>query len=134
MSERDFATPLWPRLAALLGAILMALGGILALVHPAMLASPHDAMNGAVHVYAGYTASRNLVISALLFAMLLAGARASLGSLMVLVGLTQIADAFIDCFEGRWPIVPGVLVLGVLFLAAAARLSGHPFWKRAAWA
>jgi hypothetical protein len=35
--------------------------------------------------------------------------------------------------EGRWIIVPGVVVFGLLFLLASARLCGHPFWRREAW-
>ena len=125
--------PLWPRLTAALGAILMAAGGIIALAHPAMLTPPNESINAAVRVYAGYTASRNLVISVAVFAMLFARARAALGYLMLLIGLIQISDACLDCLEHRWPIFPGVLILGIFFLAAAARLSNHPFWKRSAW-
>jgi hypothetical protein len=51
----------------------------------------------------------------------------------VLTGFIQIADAVIDCVEGRWPIVPGVLVFGVVFLFGAAKLTGSPFWKFEAW-
>jgi hypothetical protein len=53
--------------------------------------------------------------------------------MMVLVGLIQILDVIMDCIEGRWAIAPGVLVLGILYLIAAARVSGAPFWRRAAW-
>jgi hypothetical protein len=60
-------------------------------------------------------------------------ARRALGNLMVLIALIQILDACIDCFEGRWMIVPGVLVFGLVFLIAAARLSGYPFWRSQAW-
>ncbi len=45
----------------------MAAGGVIALVNPAMLASPHDQINGAIHIYAGYLASRNLCIAAVLW-------------------------------------------------------------------
>ena len=50
-----------------------------------------------------------------------------------LTAFIQLADAILDAVEGRWPIVPGVIILGVLFFLAAARLSGHPFWKAEAW-
>jgi hypothetical protein len=36
-------------------------------------------------------------------------------------------DAGIDGIERRWAIAPGVLVLGILFLLTARRLSGFPF-------
>jgi hypothetical protein len=29
--------------------------------------------------------------------------------------------------------VPGVLIFGLLFFFASARLSGHPFWRKEAW-
>jgi hypothetical protein len=38
-----------------------------------------------------------------------------------------------DVAEGRWTIVPVVLVLGLVFLIGAARLSDSPFWKLEAW-
>jgi len=133
MSQPGPLVPLWPRLIALLGAILMAAGGIIALAHPATLTPPNQAINAAVRIYAGYTASRNLVIAAALVAMLLVRAHAALGHLLLLIGFIQIADACLDCIEHRWPVVPGVLVLGILFLLAAARLSNQPFWKRAAY-
>jgi hypothetical protein len=111
----------------------MAAGGIVALANPAMLASPHDQINGAVHIYAGYLASRNLCIAAMLLVLLATRSTRALAHLTVLTAFIQIVDAGFDCVEGRWPIVPGVLILGVLFFLAAARLSGHPFWKAEAW-
>jgi hypothetical protein len=123
----------WVRVVVLLGALLMAAGAVIALVHPAMLVAPQDEINGAALIYAGYMASRNLALAVMLVALLGLGARRALGSLMVVVALVQVLDAFIDCTERRWAIVPGVLVIGVVFLIAAARLCGHPFWKAAAW-
>jgi hypothetical protein len=116
-----------------LGALLMAAGAVIALLHPVMLVSPHDEINGAVRIYAGYFASRNAAFAIMLLALLVLRARVPLGNLMVLVALVQFIDAFIDCAEGRWTIVPGVLLLGVLFSIGAARLTAHPFWKREAW-
>jgi hypothetical protein len=55
--------PWWIRLVVPLGAILMATGAILALANPAMLVSPGDEINGAVPIYAGYLASRNIAIA-----------------------------------------------------------------------
>jgi hypothetical protein len=127
------ATPWWITAVVLLGALLTATGAILALVHPGMLVSPHDEINAAVHVYAGYLTARNGALAFMLLVLLGLRARRALGNLMVLIALIQILDACIDCFEGRWMIVPGVLVFGLVFLIAAARLSGYPFWRSQAW-
>jgi hypothetical protein len=121
----------WVFAVVVVCAVLMAAGGVIALVNPAMLVSPHDEINGAVHIYGGYLASRNLCIAAMLLALMFTRATKPLAHLMVLTALIQLADAGFDCVEGRWPIVPGVLVLGLLLLLAAARLS--PFWKAEAW-
>lgn len=127
------ALPGWVQVVTWLGALLMAAGGAIALVHPQMLVSPADQINGAVRIYAGYLASRNFAVAAALLLTLLLRARGALGVLMMLTALIQIADVAIDCFEGRWSIVPGVTVLGLLFFLAAARVSGYPFWSAAAW-
>jgi hypothetical protein len=128
------ATPWWVRLIVIVGSVLTAAGAVIALVHPAMLLSPHDDINRAVQVYAGYMAARNLPLAFMLIALLVVDARHSLGNLMVLVGLIQLLDACMDVYEGRWAVVPGVLVFGLIFLIGAARLSGgNPFWKLRAW-
>ncbi len=144
MSNRSDPTPnqltaitdripvLWS-VIVVLGALLMAVGAVIALLHPAMLISPHDEINGAVHIYAGYFASRNAALAIMLLALLVLRAKVSLGNLMVLIALVQFIDAFIDCIEGRWTIVPGVLLLGIIFSVGAACLTSHPFWKREAW-
>jgi hypothetical protein len=108
-------------------------GAIIALVNPAMLVSPQDAINGAVRIYAGYLASRNLGLAILLLLTLVLRARVALHSVMTLAALIQFLDAVMDAVEGRWVIVPGVVVLGVVFLLGSARISGHPFWKIEAW-
>ena len=104
----------------------MAAGGIIALLNPAMLVSPNDSINNAVHVYAGYLASRNLCLAAMLLVLLAMRSTRALGNLVLLT-------AFIQLVEGRWPIVPGVLVLDLFFFLAAAKLSGYPFWRVEAW-
>jgi hypothetical protein len=65
--------------------------------------------------------------------LLILGARRALANVMVLVALVQLFDAGIDCAEGRWAIVPGVLLIGIVFVIAAARLSCYAFWKVEAW-
>lgn len=126
-------TAWWAQLIVGLGALLTAAGAVIALVHPAMLASPGVDINGAVHIFAGYFAARNLGLACALLALLTIGARRALGQLLAVVGFIQLIDAAIDCFEGRWPVVPGAFILGTVFLIGAAKLCGHPFWKRQAW-
>src|SRR5271170_6162602 len=97
--------PWWISAVVLLGALLTATGAVLALVHPAMLVSPRDEINAAVHVYAGYLAARNGALAVMLLVLLGLRARRALGSLMVLVALIQVLDACMDVVEGRWMIV-----------------------------
>jgi hypothetical protein len=134
-TKSNIATiPWWVRLIVILGALLTTVGAVIALIHPAMLVSPHDEINGAVRIYAGYLAARNLALALMLTGLLLVGAKRPLSHLMLLVALIQILDACMDVAEGRWVVVPGVLLFGVTFVAAAARLSdGTPFWKIEAW-
>jgi len=111
----------------------MGTGAVLALVHPAMLVSPHDEINGAVRVFAGYLTARNGVLAVMLVALLALRARRSLGKLMAIVAFIQILDAVMDLLEDRWMLVPGILVFGLIYLISAARLSGYPFWRSEAW-
>jgi hypothetical protein len=123
----------WMRILVIVGALLTAIGAVIALVHPAMLVSPHDEINGAVRIFAGYLAARNLALAIMLIALLLVGARRALANLMVLVGFIQLLDVCMDVAEGRWAVAPGVLVFGVVFLIAANRLIGYPFWNVEFW-
>ena len=86
-----------------------------------------------MHIYAGDLAARNLALATMLIALLVLGARNALGNLMALVGLIQLLDTCMDIAEARYAVAPGVLVFGVVYLVCAARLSGHPFWRREAW-
>jgi hypothetical protein len=131
--QQGVRLPWWVVLEVLLGALLLCAGAFIALLHPAMLVSSSDTINGAVHVYAGYLASRNLALAFILVSALTLQARRSLGALMVLIALVQALDACMDCAEGRWMIAPGVVVFAVAFLFGAARVSGNPFWRRSAW-
>ncbi len=125
--------PKWLPLIVVPGALLMAIGAVIAVTNPAMLASPGGAINGAVHVYAGYLVARNLALALLLIVTLSIGARRSLSTLMLLTAVIQIFDAMIDAVEARWPLIPGVVVFAALFLFGAARLTGSPIWKSNAW-
>jgi hypothetical protein len=121
------------RLIAALGALLLLSGALIALFHPAMLVSAHDEINGAVHIYAGYLASRNLALGVMLLAALALGAKRLLNYMLLLLSLIQFLDAVIDVVEGRWPVAVGVTILAVLFFVASGSLSGYPFWKTHAW-
>src|SRR5580692_12060920 len=125
--------PWWMQTIVLVGALLMAAGALIALLNPAMLVSPHDEVNVAVHIYAGYLFSRNAALAILLVASMLFRSRGTLNTLILLTASIQLLDAAVDCIEGRWAIVPGVIVFGLLFLLASARLSGLPFWRKEAW-
>ena len=130
---RSTAIPGWVRAVVIVGALLMGLGAIIALVNPSLLVGPHDLITGAVRIYAGYLTSRNLTIAVMLLAAMALRSTAMLNSLMLLTGFIQWVDAILDCLEGRWLVAPGVIVIGTLFLLASARVSGYPFWRSGAW-
>jgi hypothetical protein len=125
--------PWWLTASVILGALLMATGAAIAMVHPALLVSPGAEINQAAQVYAGYLVSRNLVLASMLLFMLAIRARHILSALMVLTAFIQLLDAGMDIFEKRWPIVPTVLIYSAVFFFGAARLSGHMFWNVDAW-
>jgi hypothetical protein len=125
--------PWWLQAIVLLGALLMVAGALIALLNPAMLVSPGDEINAAVHIYAGYLFSRNAALAVLLVASLLFRSKATLNTLILLTAFIQLLDTSVDCMEGRWAIALGVLIFGLLFLVASRRLSGHPFWRKDAW-
>jgi hypothetical protein len=125
--------PWWLIGVVILGSLLMAMGGLIALVKPAMLVSPDDAINGAVHVYADYLVSRNLALALMLIAALAMRARGALSILMLLTAWIQLLDAGLDVMEGRWVLVPGMTVFAIVFFLGAARLSSYWFWRSAAW-
>lgn len=123
--------PWWLSIIIVVGALLMAAGGLIALLHPGLLVSPGDQITQPVRIYAGYLASRNLALAIVLLIAFLLRGRAALSNLMLLIALIQILDAGIDAAEGRWIIVPGVLIFGLLYLAGAAHL--RSFWKADSW-
>lgn len=124
--------PLPWALVTLFAALLLAVGAVIALAHPILLVPPASQITEAVRIYAGYLASRNLALAIMLVVLLVSRARLSLAHLMALVALIQFIDAVIDAAEARWAIVPGVLLLGLLFLFAATRLANRPLRKRSA--
>jgi hypothetical protein len=130
---RLLAVPVWANVVVVLSAVLMGMGALIALVRPEMLAAPHAEINAAVRAYAGYLTARNGTLAVMMIVLLVVGARRALGNLVAVVGFIQFVDFCVDCAEARWTVAPGVLVLGVLLLVAASRLSGSAFWRRAAW-
>ena len=111
----------------------MAAGALIAMLNPAMLVSPHDEINAAVHIYASYLFLRNATLAMFLIAATVFRSRPTLNILLLLSAFIQLLDAGVVCAEGRWLVAPGALVLGILFLLASTRLSGHPFWRKQAW-
>lgn len=125
--------PWWLSAGVALGAVLMATGGVIALLRPIMLVSPHDQITSAVKTYAGYFAVRNLAIALLILIAMFSQARQVLATLLLVAAFIQVLDVVMDCVEGRWVLVPGVLILSLVFFAASARLSGYPIWRIQAW-
>ncbi len=125
--------PRWVTVIVILGALLTAAGGVIALAHPETLLGPGEHMNQAAHVYAGYLVSRNLALAVVLLAVLALGARRALTGLMVYTALAQLIDAVVDAATGRAALLPVVLVFAVAFLVGAARLSGPAWWKADGW-
>lgn len=125
--------PRWVTAIVILGALLTAAGGIIALAHPETLLGPGDHMNQAAHVYAGYLVSRNLALAVVLLAVLALRARSALVGLMVYTALAQLIDAIVDAATGRAALLPVVLVFAAAFLVGAARLSGQAWWKADGW-
>jgi hypothetical protein len=122
MEERE-RWPAWLYVSVIVGAMLMGLGGVIALVKPGLLLVPGEVISSGVRVYAGYLVSRNLALAGMLLVLLFLRARQMLIGMMFLTGLIQMFDAVLDGFEGRWPIVPGVVVFAVVFFLGAQRLS-----------
>ena len=111
----------------------MGAGAIIALVKPSMLVAPHDEINGAVRIYAGYLVSRNLALALMLVVTLLIRARPALAATLVLTAFVQLFDVILDASEGRWTLVPGVLVLAIAFFVCASHVFGQSWWKLSAW-
>jgi hypothetical protein len=124
-STRISPLPWWLVGIVALGALLISAGALIALLHPAMLVSSQDPINGAVRVYAGYLVSRNLALAIMLFITLGIGARESLRALVLLTAVIQLLDAGLDAMEGRWTLVPGVLLFAIAFFFVAAWLFRH---------
>jgi hypothetical protein len=125
--------PWWLIAIVIVGSLLMIAGACFAFLRPEMLLSPGQPITEGVRVYAGYLVSRNLALSLMLLVALALRARVALSTLMLLYAFIQLLDVGNDALEGRWGIVPAIVILGLLFLLGAARLSGHSFWSAKAW-
>jgi hypothetical protein len=115
------AVPLWVNGLALIGSALLATGAGIAYARPGMLLSPHDPISEGVRVYASYLISRNAALALGLLGAVVFRVRTLLGAMLLLVGAVQVFDACMDAVEGRWTLVPGIAVLGILFLWGAAK-------------
>jgi hypothetical protein len=128
MEERK-SLPVWLYVSVTLGAILMAMGAIIALVKPGLLLGPGEAVTTGVRVYAGYLWSRNLALASALIVLVARRSRYMLRGMMLLTALVQLLDAVLDAVEGRWVLVPGVVVFAIVLLLGAEwlarRLAGN---------
>jgi hypothetical protein len=127
--ESRMSWPGWLYTCVIIGALLMALGGVIALLNPGMLLAPGEQITNGVKVYAGYLVSRNIALSVMLFAMLALRARRMLCGLMLLTALIQALDALLDIRDGRYILVPGVTVFSLVFLFGSWWLAGKGSWK-----
>ena len=131
MSERARNTPMpwWVAGIVVLAVVLMIAGAVIAVAKPAMMVGPHDEINNAVKIFAGYLFARNLALGGMLLVAFVRRDRGTLGTLLLLAAFTQLLDGAMDCAEARWTIAPGVIVLAILFFVAAAQISGGLFSK-----
>ena len=100
ITSRSTVIPPWIGVFVVVGGLLMTMGGVIALLKPSMLMSPHDEVTNGVKIYAGYVVARNLALG--MFSAAAAGAlraRRTLASMMVLVGMIQLFDGIMDCME-----------------------------------
>jgi hypothetical protein len=125
--------PRWVGVAVVLVALLFAAGAIIALARPALLVTSGADIDEAAHVYAGYTASRDVVLAVALLVLLVIRARQVLAGVLVLAALIQAVDIVVDASSGRLVLVPGLAVVGALMLATATRLARRPAWRAASW-
>jgi hypothetical protein len=125
--------PRWVTVAVALVALLFAAGAIIALARPALLVASGAHIDAATHVYAGYLASRDCVLAVAFVVLLAVRARQMLAGALLMAALIQAVDIAIDATSGRIVLVPGLVVLAALILAAATRLAPRPIWQAASW-
>jgi hypothetical protein len=70
--------PVWPQVIAALAAVLLATGAAIALFNLGVLVGPHEQINEAARVYAGYLASRNFALAEFLLGALVSRSKSLL--------------------------------------------------------
>lgn len=131
--SKPTALPWWLVTIVIIGALLAAAGAFAAIFRPDMLLGSGQTMNDAANVYAGYLVSRGLAVAVMLLALLILRAWRMLAGLMVFTALLQLIDAVVDLVEGRYLLLPILLIYVIAFLIGANWLFGQPFWKASAW-
>ena len=124
--------PVWVSIVVILGVILLGSGAAISKVAPTMLTNGAP-MSGAARVYADYFFARNLSLAIMLVLLLALRTRRLLAGVMVLIALIQLLDILNDVMRGEFLLVPGLLVLAVVFFAGASRLFGQAAWCVNAW-
>ena len=124
--------PLWVSIVVILGALLTAAGAVISKVDPTLLTNGSP-MTDAAWVYADYMFARNLPLAVLLLLLLAVRARRMLAGFMVLTALIQLVDVINDLVRGAFVLVPGLLVLAIVFLIGAWQLFGQAVWHVDAW-
>jgi hypothetical protein len=124
--------PLWVSIVVILGALLTAAGAVISKVDPTLLTNGSP-MTDAARIYADYMFARNLPLAVLLLFLLAVRARRMLAGFMVLTALIQLVDVINDLVRGAFVLVPGLLVLAIVFLIGAWQLFGQAVWHVDAW-
>lgn len=126
-AARPTPWPWWLSGMVVLGALLTAVGGLLA-IYPA-----GEHLTTAGQNYADYFVTRNMAMAVMLLFTLALRARAALTALMILTALIQVMDAVTASLTGRLELVPVDLVFAAAFMIGAAHLSTRPLWRTTSW-
>jgi hypothetical protein len=124
----DERIPLWVSIVVVLGALLTLSGAVTSKLAPTLLTNG-GAVTEAMRVYADYTFARDLALALMLVLLLALRARRMLAGIMVLLVVVQLVDVFDDLTRGAYVLVPGVLVLAIVFLVGAWTLFGQAVWN-----
>jgi len=80
-------------------------------------------------IFSNYTRTRNLAAAVVLLTLVVMRSRRGSVALLVTVALANLFDGITDLAAQRWPAVPGPIIFGIAYLAAAAwlgRLADNP--------
>ena len=122
----------WVFIVVMLGAILLVTGAVISKIDPILLTG-NSPMNDAGRVYADYLFARNLPLALLLLLLLALRARRMLAGFMALVALIQVFDCIDDLAGGAVVLVPGLLVIALVFFLGAWQLFGQAPWRLDTW-